>query len=58
MIERVFGAGHTQDKLHRVRGYLSAYSAALKNQKFLLSYIDVFAGSGDRTVRVAALSDA
>lgn len=44
-----YGGGHTDDqKNRRLAEYLRAYSIALKNQKFVLVYIDAFAGSGDR----------
>jgi hypothetical protein len=44
-----FGGAHTDDKLARLRSYLQAFTSALKNQGFVLIYIDAFAGSGDRT---------
>jgi three-Cys-motif partner protein len=40
---------HTDDKLAVLRDYLQAFASALKNQGFVLVYIDAFAGSGGRT---------
>jgi hypothetical protein len=36
----------TKDKLERIEAYLDAYLKALKNQNFVLEYIDAFAGTG------------
>ena len=44
-----FGGDWTQEKLESLKGYLPAYTTALKNQKFQLLYIDAFAGAGYRT---------
>ena len=41
-----FGGSWTEVKLQILRGYLDAYTTALKNQPFGLVYIDAFAGSG------------
>ncbi len=41
-----FGGSWTQEKLNILRGYLDAYTAALKGQPFKLIYIDAFAGAG------------
>ena len=49
MAEHRFGGRHTDEKLDRLRQYLSAFSRALKNQGFVRVYVDAFAGSGDRT---------
>jgi three-Cys-motif partner protein len=46
-----FGGSWTDDKLNRLRKYLSAYTTALKRQRFRLLYIDAFAGTGYRTTR-------
>jgi three-Cys-motif partner protein len=46
---------HTDDKLSRLRQYLAAYCTALKHQRFVLVYVDAFAGSGDRTHVLPAL---
>ena len=45
-----FGGQWTQDKLERVKRYLSAYTTALKKTPFTLIYIDAFAGTGYRTI--------
>ena len=50
-IEHAFGGDWTTDKLNRLRKYLEAYTQALKNQPFQLSYIDAFAGTGYRSAR-------
>lgn len=50
--EHVFGGGWTQLKLDVLRGYLSAYTKALKNKNFRLVYIDAFAGSGAVTPKL------
>ena len=46
-----FGGDWTEEKLGRVRKYLSAYTTALKKQPFHLCYIDAFAGTGYRTLK-------
>jgi len=48
---QAFGGDWTQDKVDRLRQYLSAYTIALKNQPFELVYIDAFAGTGYRERR-------
>jgi three-Cys-motif partner protein len=53
-LDHEFGGQHTELKLSVVEGYLTAFSTAL-NQRFpRLIYIDAFAGTGRRTVRVEA----
>jgi three-Cys-motif partner protein len=47
-----FGGDWTQEKLERVRKYLAAYTQIMKNRHFTFSYIDAFAGTGYRTVKV------
>ncbi|GFO59104.1 hypothetical protein GMST_14290 [Geomonas silvestris] len=47
-----FGGDWTQEKLFRVRSYLSAYTQALKNKNFNLVYIDAFAGTGYRNLKI------
>ena len=47
-----FGGGWTQEKLTRVSSYLSAYSSALKKMPFTLIYIDAFAGTGYRNIKI------
>lgn len=44
-----FGGRHTDAKLKKLSQYMSTYTTALKDQGFVLAYIDAFAGSGDRT---------
>ena len=41
-----FGGPWTELKLAILKGYLDAYTTALKNQSFRLVYIDAFAGTG------------
>lgn len=41
-----FGGAHTQQKLNAVAAYLQAYVTVMKKQRFKLSYVDGFAGSG------------
>ena len=41
-----FGGKWTQEKLQILRSYLDAYTTALKDQPFKLTYVDAFAGSG------------
>ncbi len=41
-----FGGPWTQQKLEILRGYLDAYTTALKDQRFRLIYVDAFAGEG------------
>ena len=41
-----FGGPWTEQKLEILRQYLDAYTTALKNQQFMLTYVDAFAGSG------------
>jgi three-Cys-motif partner protein len=49
-----FGGQHTDIKLAIVESYLKRYSAALHNWCDRVWYIDAFAGTGNRTVRVKA----
>jgi three-Cys-motif partner protein len=53
-IEHQFGAQHTDLKLSMVEGYLRAFTSALRSSFAELWYIDAFAGTGVRTVRVEA----
>lgn len=55
MSERLqqFGGSWTEQKLQRLREYLIAYHHALKNQPFMLHYIDAFAGTGYNTPKAA-----
>ena len=43
---RPFGGPWTQQKLEILGRYLDAYTTALKDQRFTLTYIDAFAGPG------------
>jgi len=47
-----FGGDWTQEKLLRVKRYLWAFTTALKNQNFNLVYIDAFAGTGYRKLKI------
>lgn len=49
-----FGSQATDLKLSMVEAYLRQFAIALRNKFPELWYIDAFAGSGERTVRVAA----
>ena len=46
MTSTTFGGQWTKDKLGILARYLDAYTTALKDQPFNLTYIDAFAGSG------------
>ena len=46
-----FGGNWTEEKLERVRKYLSAYTTIMSKQPFRFAYIDAFAGTGYRTLR-------
>ena len=41
-----FGGSWTQQKLDILKGYLNAYTTALKDRPFRLIYVDAFAGEG------------
>ena len=45
---QAFGGPHTELKLQVVMEYLEGYLKVMRNQKFRLSYIDAFAGTGWR----------
>lgn len=49
-----FGGQHTEIKLELVEKYLQAYATALRQKFNSLWYIDAFAGTGSRTVRIEA----
>jgi three-Cys-motif partner protein len=53
-VEHEFGGYHTELKLSVIENYLKAFSTALNEHFSRLIYIDAFAGSGSRTVRVEA----
>ena len=55
LTEHRFGGQHTDEKLARLHEYLQAFATALKNQGFVLVYVDAFAGSGVRTAELPAL---
>ena len=46
-----FGGAWTEEKLARVRKYLSAYATIMRKQPFRFAYIDAFAGTGYRTLK-------
>lgn len=48
---QLFGGDWTEEKLTRIRKYLSAYTTALSKQPFRTAYIDAFAGTGYRQLR-------
>ena len=52
--EHEFGGQHTEIKLELVEKYLRAFMPALRRKFDHLWYIDAFAGTGSRTVRVEA----
>jgi three-Cys-motif partner protein len=54
LTEHEFGAQHTELKLSLVESYLRAFTSALQSYFPALWYIDAFAGTGARTVRVEA----
>jgi three-Cys-motif partner protein len=45
-MKHTFGGPWTSEKLESLRSYLEAYTQALSNQPFRLTYIDAFAGTG------------
>ncbi|MDN8960559.1 three-Cys-motif partner protein TcmP, partial [Staphylococcus aureus] len=53
-VDHEFGGQHTELKLSIIEKYLQAYSSALRNKFSELWYIDAFAGTGKRTVKVEA----
>lgn len=48
---QLFGGDWTEEKLTRVKKYLSAYTTILSKQPFRTAYIDAFAGTGYRELR-------
>jgi three-Cys-motif partner protein len=48
-----FGGNWTDEKLDRLRQYLTAYQQALKAGPFTRYYIDAFAGTGYNTLKSA-----
>ncbi len=53
MADHIFGGVSTDLKLSLVERYLKGYTKALSTQFKELWYIDAFAGSGERTVKIA-----
>lgn len=53
-VDHEFGAQHTDLKLSLIEGYLKFFTTALRSHFTELWYIDAFAGTGTRTVRVEA----
>lgn len=47
-MEQSFGGKWTEDKLDCLRKYLRAYLAIMTKRQFRLTYIDAFAGTGER----------
>ena len=52
-IDHEFGGQHTELKLSIVESYLKTFTTALNRKFRRLIYIDAFAGTGFRAVRVA-----
>jgi three-Cys-motif partner protein len=48
VVAHQFGGDWTEEKLEVMQRYFSAYSQALKNQRFAKWYVDAFAGTGQR----------
>ena len=46
-----FGGDWTEEKLRAVKAYLDAYVKVMKNQPFVTTYIDAFAGTGTVALR-------
>lgn len=46
-----FGGNWTEEKLNRIRKYLSAYSTIMNKYNFTYAYIDAFAGMGYRNLK-------
>lgn len=46
-----FGGDWTNEKLERVRKYLSTYTTIMSRQPFRFAYIDAFAGTGYRAIK-------
>ena len=57
MTEISFGGPWTQEKLEILRGYLAAYTTALKDRPFKLIYVDAFAGTGSWRSEVGYVPD-
>jgi three-Cys-motif partner protein len=48
-----FGGNWTEEKLERVKKYLTAYAKIMSKQKFRYAYVDAFAGTGYREQKEA-----
>ncbi len=46
-----FGSSWTEEKLERIRKYLSAYTTIMRKHNFKYAYIDAFAGTGYRELK-------
>lgn len=46
-----FGGNWTEQKLERVKKYLTAYAKIMSRQKFRYAYVDAFAGTGYRELK-------
>ena len=55
MTEHFFGGLWTELKLEVLKSYLSAFTTAMKNQSFVLYYIDACAGTGERSEKKKAV---
>lgn len=51
MEKQLFGGNWTEEKLVRVKKYLTAYTTIMKKQPFRFAYIDAFAGTGYRNLK-------
>jgi three-Cys-motif partner protein len=49
--KQLFGGDWTEEKLTRIKKYLSAYTTILSKKPFRTAYIDAFAGTGYRELR-------
>ena len=57
MTEMRFRGPWTQEKLGILRRYLDAYTTALKDTRFNLTYVDAFAGSGTWRSEIGYMPD-
>ncbi len=51
-IGQVFGGNWTEQKLNCVSKYLHAYTKIMNNQDFNFAYVDAFAGTGYRELKL------
>ncbi len=47
-----FGSSWTEEKLNRIRKYLVAYTTIMSKQPYRFAYIDAFAGTGYRSLKL------